>query len=115
MHKSSFNLTRREVGFCSICWTPFESPVTDFQLSGPGSMAITDNSICCAYGTNGQDLRGFDCLVIPADGENLRANRFCGASKGLASIGTQTARNLAPIPNQNGIDKTICCKWYKNP
>ncbi len=46
---------RREAGFCAICWTP--AAAKDFQVSGDGSMGITDGRICCAYGVKGFDDR----------------------------------------------------------
>ena len=74
-------------------------------------MGIADDALCCGYGLSGFDARGYDCLLIPMASNTrmamVRANRFCGASKGLASIGSQlgvgTTANTA-------LDRTICCE-----
>ena len=81
-------LCRREQNICEICWSTVESAL-DFQLSGPGKMAITDYRLCCGYGNSGTDTRGFDCLIIPGamsqNGKALNVMEFCGASLGLNS------------------------------
>ena len=37
----TLNLDRTEINTCEICWTTQTS--SDFQVSGPGNMAITDS------------------------------------------------------------------------
>jgi len=105
-------INRREADTCRICWSPVTS--TDFQLSGPGSMAITDDNLCCAYGLGGLDDRGFDCLLVAgasnAAGVALKAARFCGSGKGLATLGTQSFLTALPLANTAGVNKSICCK-----
>ena len=68
--------------------------------------------ICCGYGTDGFDTRGYDCLVVPeasnVDGGMIKANRFCGASKGIATFGSQTSQGTITTGIQ--IDKTVCCE-----
>ncbi len=100
---------------CSICWFP-ANPSTDFAVSGPGMMGINDDQICCGYGVSGFDVRGYDCALVPMASSNLGgggmvgASRFCGASKGLASIGSQTAATAAAITTGIALDRTICCE-----
>ena len=69
--------------------------------------------LCCGYGNSGLDTRGYDCLVIPGalseDGLGLFANEFCGASKGLASLGSFTA-DVTKVVTQARFDRSICCK-----
>lgn len=77
-------------------------------------MGITDDNLCCGYGVDGKDSRGYDCLLIPGAssvaGGIIKANRFCGASKGLAMVGSQTALNTNPVTQGIQLDQTICCK-----
>ncbi|CAB4061610.1 unnamed protein product [Lepeophtheirus salmonis] len=83
----------------------------DFQLSGPGTMALTDDNICCNYDFN---LKlGFDCLIIPtatsfANEKQLNANYFCGASKGLGAVGSRTAANTGIVRPNSLPNKSIC-------
>ena len=104
---------RREANTCSICWFP-ANPVADFAVSGPGMMGITNDALCCGYGLSGLDERGYDCLLIPmasnAQMGMIKANRFCGASKGLATIGSQLGVGTTTVTE---LDKTICCKLVK--
>jgi hypothetical protein len=78
-------------------------------------MAITDYRLCCGYGNSGTDARGFDCLVIPGamsqNGNALNGIEFCGASKGLVSMGTITADATSAQPG-GLFNKTICCKIF---
>ena len=101
---------RREADTCSICWFP-ANPATDFAVSGPGMMGIADDALCCGYGFSGFDDRGYDCLLIPMASNTrkamVKANRFCGASKGLASVGSQLG--VGTTANAE-LDITICCE-----
>ena len=69
--------------------------------------------ICCGYGNVGTDVRGYDCLIIPGaqsqNGRDLDANEFCGASKGLVTMGSFTAQTPTAL---SGIfpNASICCK-----
>ncbi|XP_040565514.2 uncharacterized protein [Lepeophtheirus salmonis] len=102
---------RREANTCQICWTT--SDPLDFQLSGPGTMALTDDNICCNYDFN---LKlGFDCLIIPtatsfANEKQLNANYFCGASKGLGAVGSRTAANTGIVRPNSLPNKSICSR-----
>ena len=94
-----------------------DSPL-DFQVSGAGSMAVTDYRLCCGYGNSGTDTRGFDCLIIPGaqskNGQELNAVEFCGASLGLPSRGSRTADVLTGIQTPLTVaqtNKSICCKY----
>ena len=104
-------LRRREANTCSICWFPAD-PAADFAVSGPGVMGITNDALCCGYGPTGLDERGYDCLLVPmasnAQMGMVKANRFCGASKGLATIGSQLGVGTTTVTE---LDKTVCCKW----
>ena len=104
---------RREANTCSICWFP-ANPAADFAVSGSGMMGITNDALCCGYGLTGLDERGYDCLLIPMASNTqmamIKANRFCGASKGLATIGSQLGVGTTTITE---LDRTICCKWVK--
>ena len=95
---------RREQGNCRICW--YAASATDVQLSGKNTKtakAVTKESSCCGYGSNGMKSTGpYDCIVIPgiikaADSDVLKAVEQCGGGKGLA-----TATNTAST--------TVCCK-----
>ena len=70
--------------------------------------------LCCAYGNTGNDIRGFDCLIIPAaksvSGAAIPAARFCGGSKGLVSKGSFTADTNKAFAGAR-INKTICCMY----
>lgn len=105
------SLRRREANTCSICWFPAD-PAADFAVSGPGMMGITNDALCCGYGPTGLDERGYDCLLVPmasnAQMGMVKANRFCGASKGLATIGSQLGVGTTTVTE---LDKTVCCKW----
>ena len=72
--------------------------------------------LCCGYGNTGLDTRGYDCLVIPGalseNGLGLFANEFCGASKGLASLGSFTA-DVTKIVTQARFNISICCKFLR--
>ncbi|XP_059088047.1 uncharacterized protein LOC131884323 [Tigriopus californicus] len=75
-------------------------------------MGITDPDICCGYGLAGVDIRGYDCLLVPsarsAGQARLKANRFCGASRGLAAIGSQSVNMVPPLKMGLSIATTIC-------
>ena len=95
---------RREQGNCRICW--YAASATDVQLSGKNTKtakAVTKESSCCGYGSNGMKSTGpYDCIVIPgiikaADSDVLKAVEQCGGGKGLV-----TATNTATT--------TVCCK-----
>ena len=105
---------RREANTCSICWFP-ANPAADFAVSGPGMMGITKAALCCGYGASGLDQRGYDCLIIPMAStmnnvNKMIANRFCGASKGLATIGSQLSVGTT---TNTALDRSICCKFAK--
>ena len=96
---------RREQGNCRICW--YAASATDVQLSGKNTKtakAVTKESSCCGYGSNGMKSTGpYDCIVIPgiikaADSGVLKAVEQCGGGKGLV-----TATNTATT--------TVCCKF----
>ena len=77
-------------------------------------MGIVDDDICCGYGVGAGDIRGYDCLVVPQASSTAKArvaaNRICGADRGLASLGTQTAMMTKNFPVGMSAAKTICCE-----
>jgi len=104
---------RREAGKCQICWTAMTPE--DVDTNGQGDMqkgfagGLPGAGQCCSYKSSGKGTLGYDCLVIPgalkseasvAFADNAAgADRFCGESKGLASLDAGTGPSL-----------TICTK-----
>ena len=116
-------LFRREKNICGICWYAV-NPV-DFQLSGSGNLAgmgqgITDENICCAYGRDGQNTNGFDCLIFPdvvTDTNNMRLVGLeqCGRSNGLVNMGQRTEESDTVTTVTTGnLNRTLCSKCYCN-
>jgi len=104
---------RRESGRCQICWTAMDP--TDVDTNGKGAAQKggaggTPGYMCCSYMADGMGTLGYDCLVIPgakvgtasATLNAAGAERFCGESKGLAT--------LAAGDDAATASKTICTK-----
>ena len=97
----------------------------DFQLSGVtedtmgNGVAITLESICCAYGTNGLNTNGFDCLIFPnivGDNIGLGAASLmeqCGRSNGLVNKGQLTFSGAISPGTANSVNRSLCSKLIK--
>ena len=101
----------------------------DFQLSGVietdagGGLAITMEDICCAYGTNGLNTNGFDCLIFPnivSDTADIFTAPMvlgleqCGRSNGLVNGGQLTASGSAMPGTVNSVNRSLCSKLIVN-
>ena len=119
-------LFRREKNSCGICW--YAANPVDFQLSGGGSLlgmgqGITDENICCAYGRDGRNTHGFDCLIFPnvvsdeniGNGLRVRALEQCGRSNGLVNMGQRTeSSDAVPVVPALNLNRTLCSKFHLN-
>jgi hypothetical protein len=61
--------------------------------------------MCCSYGIDGMETKGYDCVMIPGASNGLvpigmKANTYCGRSKGLV---------LGPA---GAIATTVCSKSF---
>ena len=93
---------------------------TDFQLSGLGSVAgsgqgIIDENICCAYGKDGLNMDGFDCLIFPnivsdiVQGVMMRVGQEqCGRSNGLVNFGQKTEGGSTTPAQPFQLNRTLC-------
>ena len=108
---------------CGICW--YAAAPTDFQLSGVGDTAagngqgITEADICCAYGVDGLNEDGFDCLIFPGPVSDpvigpLIAMEQCGRSNGLVNNGQKTISGSTITVGPESLDTTLCSKFYKS-
>jgi len=90
---------RREKGFCGICFSP--PTINDFKISSL-TKAFNLEQKCCAYGADGVQTMGFDCLQIPgafksAIAANVIPNSFCGARlnfQAATAIGTAISGSI---------------------
>lgn len=82
---------RRERSMCRICWTTVAD--ADFAVGGTiASMGVNTQSKCCGYGSDGSQVMGGDCAVIPGALTGI-ANmmtvqgfpRICGNGLGLTT------------------------------
>ena len=94
----------------------------DFQLSGIGSTAtegqgITDENVCCAYGKDGLNNDGFDCLIFPNKvtdldlGMRVAGIEQCGRSNGLVNMGQKTASGTDTAVTAINLNRTLCSKY----
>ena len=94
----------------------------DFQLSGIGSTAtegqgITDENVCCAYGKDGLNNDGFDCLIFPNKvtdldlGMRVAGIEQCGRSNGLVNVGQKTASGTDTAVTAINLNRTLCSKY----
>ena len=113
-------IRRREKNTCEICW--YAGAPADFQLSGIGDAAagngqgITDGNICCAYGIDGLNEDGFDCLIFAAPVSDpdlgfLLAMEQCGRSNGLVFAGQKTVLGSTVTVGPGSLDRTLCSKF----
>jgi hypothetical protein len=98
----------------------------DFQLSGNGSIAgdglgITNENICCAYGTDGLNTNGFDCLIFPnVVGDNAGKAELgigleqCGRSNGLVNMGQTTISGGTAPGTPDTVNRSLCSKLIAN-
>ena len=118
----SIIICRQEKNKCGICW--YAATPTDFQLSGTGDatagngQGITAGDICCAYGNDGLNEDGFDCLVFPnvvSDAEMgmpLLFNEQCGRSNGLVNLGQKTVSGTTiTVTPADNLDRTLCSMY----
>jgi len=97
----------------------------DFQLSGIGSaisgitrmgQGITDENICCAYGKDGLNMDGFDCLIFPNIVTDLDASmrllglEQCGRSNGLVNMGQKTTSATLTTVGDMNLNRTLCSR-----
>ena len=115
--KSKLLSYRKEKNTCGICWHTVLPE--DFQLSGTTmdtGLGITDEDICCAYGPDGLNSEGFDCLIFPNkqfDPELGTAMEVigleqCGRSKGLVNVGEKTIDGATVTGAPVNINRTLC-------
>ncbi|XP_059081541.1 uncharacterized protein LOC131879286 [Tigriopus californicus] len=93
---------RQESGNCETCY--FQIEKTDFRVSGKTSKSTgyTAKTQCCGYGSKGDDVNGYDCVVIPGalkqtdKQDPALGSQFCGGILTTIDAGTD--------------GKTVCTK-----
>eukprot|EP00094_Tigriopus_californicus_P012178 TCALIF_11770-PA protein Name:"Protein of unknown function" AED:0.15 eAED:0.15 QI:0/0.55/0.7/0.7/0.22/0.4/10/4/366 len=93
---------RQERGNCQTCY--FQIEKTDFSVSGEAGMTtgFTSKTQCCGYGSNGEDTKGYDCLVIPG--------ALKQTDKQDPAPGSQFCGGLLTTINEGTDGKTVCTK-----
>ena len=115
--KSKLLSYRKEKNTCGICWHTVLPE--DFQLSGTTmdtGLGITDEDICCAYGPDGLNSEGFDCLIFPnkqfdpelGSAMEVIGLEQCGRSKGLVNVGEKTIDGATVTAAPVNINRTLC-------